>query len=270
MARSTRRLGPRLARADLALRHRSHFFVVMSIGVLLIVLVGFGPTLYLRLLFDVPPISAYAHVHGVLLTTWFALVVAQAVLIRRRSVRMHRRLGAAGVALGMAVVTSSIVVTAQFVERVMHAPTELDRRLSAMMGSGVDPPLTDLAATSLWGNLTSLALFATLLTLAVLMRDRSDAHKRLMMLASLSILAPAIARIARWPGLGGDLGPLVPIVMVSLLSAMIWFDFRIQRRVHWATLAGGAFVLVGIIASTIIARSDLGLAVVRSLDSSQW
>lgn len=104
-----------------------------------------------------------------------------------------------------------------------------------------------------------------LLGCAVVMRNRSDVHKRFMMLASLSIVAPAIARISRWPGLGGDLGPFVPIVMLLLLSAMVGFDLYSRRRMHWATLAGGGFLVLGIVASSVVARSDFGLWVLRRL-----
>jgi hypothetical protein len=194
--------------------------VAMSAAILAIVLIGFAPTLYLRVLFDVPPTPVYVYVHGALLTAWFVLVVVQTALIRGGGVTRHRRLGAAGVAVGVAVVVASTVVTLRFVNRILHAPAAQDVNLSAMMGFGADPPLLGLAATALWGNLTSLVTFAVLLACAVLMRRRADVHKRFMMLASLSILPPAIARISRWPGLGGDLGPLVPLVLLLLLSAM--------------------------------------------------
>ncbi len=239
--------------------------MAISAAILAIVLIGFTPTLYLRLLFDVPPIPGFLYLHGALLTAWFVLVVAQAALIRSRSVTAHRRLGVVGVCVGVAVVVTSSIVTFRFVDRIMHRPGETDITLSVMMGFGADAPLLGLAATALWGNLTSLATFTVLLGSAVLMRNRSDVHRRLMMLASLSILPPAIARISRWPGLGGDLGPFVPVVMVLLLLAMVWFDLNTRRRVHRATVIGGASVVLGIVAGTVLARSDFGLWVLRLL-----
>jgi len=53
------------------------FFPIVSAGLLAALLVGFAPTLFLRSLFDVPPIPAYLYVHGIVLTTWFVLVFAQ-------------------------------------------------------------------------------------------------------------------------------------------------------------------------------------------------
>ena len=263
MARRITEPGRGTIGAALARGFRTRFFFAMSAAILAIVLVGFAPTLYLRVLFDVPPIPLYVYVHGALLTVWFALLVVQSALIRGGGVAMHRRLGAVGVCVGLAVVVTSALVTFRFAHRIMHTPAEPDRNLSAMMGFGIDTPLLDLAATALWGNLTSLATFTGLLGCAVLMRNRGDVHKRLVILASLSILAPAIARISRWPGLGGDLGPLVPIVLLLLLSALVCYDFYSRQRVHWVTLAGGGLVVLGIVASSVVARSELGLWVVR-------
>lgn len=264
MARHISELGPGTVRSG-PRRPLARFFVAMSAMILGIVLMGFAPTLYLRGLFDAPPIPNYLYVHGALLTAWFAIVVAQTALIRGGGVGAHRRLGVVGVCVGVAVVVASVIVTLRFVDRVMHAPTEPDMNLSVMMGFEVAPPLVSLGATALWGNLTSLVTFTVLLGCAVLMRDRGDVHKRLMILASLSLLPPAIARISRWPGLGGDLGPLVPIVMLVLLFGMVSFDLYTRRRVHRATLVGGVLVVLGIIAGSAVARSDVGLWVLRRL-----
>jgi hypothetical protein len=52
-------------------RFATRFFLVASIVMLAIVVVGFAPTLLVRPLFDVPAIPAYLYVHGAVLCTWF-------------------------------------------------------------------------------------------------------------------------------------------------------------------------------------------------------
>jgi hypothetical protein len=77
-----------------------------------------------------------------------------------------------------------------------------------------------------------------LVTLAVVYRGRPDAHKRLMLLASISFMGPAVARISRWPLLGGEQGPFTPAVLLGLLAAVVVYDLITLRRVHPATLFG--------------------------------
>ncbi len=177
-------------------RPSRRFFVAISGAILAIVLLGFGPTLYLRAAFDVSPISPLLYLHGALMTGWFALVVVQATLIRGGRVATHRRLGIVGVCVGVGVVVAGTIVTLGIADRVMRAPTESDVALSALMGLGTETPLRGLAATALWGNLSSLTVFSVLVGWAALMRNRGDVHKRLMLFASLCILPPAIARIS--------------------------------------------------------------------------
>lgn len=74
----------------------------------------------------------------------------------------------------------------------------------------------------------------------VLRRRRPDAHKRLMMLASLAILYPAQARVGDMLGNGG-----LAIVggTIALWLSLVIHDFISRKRLHVATAVGG-FVLI--------------------------
>ena len=160
-------------------------------AILAIVFVGFAHTLYLRPLFDVPPIPVYLYLHGAVVTAWFGLVVVQTLLIRNGAVATHRRVGVAGLCLGVAVVVVSAIVTLRFVDRLMHTPTPQDVNLSVTLGFGADKPLVDLAATALWGNLTSLVTFGVLVGSAALLRRRARLSQ-----------APDDPRVAQHPAAG--------------------------------------------------------------------
>src|SRR5262245_49271621 len=79
---------------------RSRFMMAMSWVLLVVVLVGFSPSFYLRSFFPVPPIPAYLYVHGVIVTCWFLLLVAQTTLVATGNTAVHRKLGIAGLLLG--------------------------------------------------------------------------------------------------------------------------------------------------------------------------
>ena len=96
---------------------------------------------------------------------------------------------------------------------------------------------------------------------AMLLRRRSQAHKHLMLLASLAVLGPALARIARWPGFGGEQGPFVTLVSLALLLAIVAHDLYSTRRLH---PAGAALVLITI-ASMVIGGSELGRSILPGI-----
>ena len=89
--------------------------------------------------------------------------------------------------------------------------------------------------------------------------------RSLFLLASIAILGPALARIARWPGSGGEQGAFVPVIVLALLAAMIGYDVVATRRVHAATLVGAIMVSASIAAGVILGASELGLALVCGL-----
>jgi hypothetical protein len=51
---------------------------------LLVVIVGFSPTFYLRSAFNAPELSWRVLVHGLILTAWFLAFALQAALVARR------------------------------------------------------------------------------------------------------------------------------------------------------------------------------------------
>ena len=85
--------------------------------------------------------------------------------------------------------------------------------------------------------------FPVLFGLAVALRRREDAHKRLMLLASISLLPAAVGRIFRWPALGDIEAPATGASMLALLVAIAVCDVRARNGLHPA-IGWGAPLLV--------------------------
>lgn len=83
-----------------ASRRQTHFYRIAALLALAIVLVGFGRSFYFKSFFHAPPpLTLLLVIHGAIMSVWFALFLVQAQLVSARNLRMHRRLGVAGVAL---------------------------------------------------------------------------------------------------------------------------------------------------------------------------
>jgi hypothetical protein len=243
---------------------RDPFFAVMSAATLVIVLSGFAPTLYLRTVFKPVPIPWYLYLHGIVLTSWFVWFAMQTLLIQSRRTALHRRLGVVGAVLAVAVPFAGLLATSGVVGRVVANGIGLDADAS-VLGIGVSGPVLQFIAVVVWSNLGSAVTFAVLAWAGILLRRRAAAHKRLMLIATVSILGPALARLARLPFFGGEQGPFTGGILLALLAAVVIHDVVTMRKLHPATMLGISFAIAVNAICTSIATTDTGLSLVRWL-----
>jgi hypothetical protein len=189
----------------------------------LIVFAGFAPTYYLKTVFGTADLTTLKHVHGVVMTSWFALFATQAWLVSRHNVRLHRQLGVAGVLLAVLVVAVGMQLGIA----------------SARAGATPIPDIPPLVFLVM--PVGELVIFATLFTAAIAMRNRPAWHKRFMLLASVAILSPAFARI---PFVASGGPPAFFGFTDLVILACIAFDTVKNRRLHPAFAAGFVWVLV--------------------------
>ena len=210
------------------------FFLAMAGAIVGTAFAGFARTYYLKPFGDSAPLSLLVHIHGVVFTIWILLFVAQITFVAIRRTDWHRRLGVA-----MALIASAMVI--------LGAMTAVasSKRGVVPAGTGADQ-LGGLAFTI--GNIVA---FACLVTIGILLRRRFETHKRLMLLAAINLLPPAIGRI--WPN-------GAPLLFCLFVLAGPLYDRVSRGRVHAAYTWGGCFVLAffflpGFVGSTAPWRS---------------
>jgi hypothetical protein len=143
-----------------------------------------------------------------------------ALLGSGRTLRMHRRVGVAGVVLAAAVVVAGTTVAITGA-RLGHSPGP--------------PPLQFLAIP-----LMDMVVFAILAGSALHFRRRTDIHKRLMTLAAVGILTAAIART---PLIGNNILAAFGTTLLIALGCLAW-DTWTHRRLHPAF--GWGFALLAV------------------------
>lgn len=223
-------------------------FLLAHVFLLLIVLIGFGRTFYLRRLFIAHPLPLALVLHGIALTAWYGLAALQGWLALKAARRWHGRIAWLAAPVIVCVIISGI---------------QVNLNVALQIESAASPE-----NMFVWGNFMSLASFAILVTAGVKLRHRVVAHHRMMFFASLAIVGPAFARFAFWPvvGLGLAAAPLFAIVgMVALVLLAIGYDVAVFRRVQAATLAGLAGVIIPLIVGTAVAISGVGFALIHSV-----
>lgn len=119
---------------------RNPFFAMMSGVILLLVLSGFTPTLYLRPLFKPRPIPGYLFLPCIVLTPWFVWFCVQSVLVQSGRTALHRRVGIAGGVLAAVVPFAGLLATAGSVGRVVASGIPLLDDAASVLGIGVSGP----------------------------------------------------------------------------------------------------------------------------------
>jgi hypothetical protein len=221
--RSLASTAPPDARRALARKERL-FFGGMSIALLAAVVVGFGPSYYFSTISDSTVVlTRPLHLHGAAFTTWMVLLVVQTSLIAAGRTGIHRKLGVAGAVLGALMMgLGAYVAITRFQAGLMVPPPGI--------------PAGVLLAVAL----ATIVVFPVLFGAALLLRRRTDYHKRLVLIATLELVTAAVAR---WPGVTA-LGPPGFFGFTDLfLAPILIYDFSTRGRVHPATLWGGLFLI---------------------------
>lgn len=213
------------------------YFSVVAVAVTVTVLAGFIPLYTLRLLRHDPNLTLLVHAHGFVMTAWIALFLTQTLLIARHRVDLHRRLGMFGVGLASLVILVGMPTLVNAAARRSHDvhSTRFLWMLAAFDG-------------------LALVVFAGLVGAAIFLRRRGDYHKRLMLLATLSLLGPAFGRLTEYArGFRGnsDFGVLLLCVGTVLVCALV--DTMRSHRLHPAFVWGGVSV-IGMDVATYIAK----------------
>jgi len=226
---------------------RGGFFFGMAIAVAATVATGFAPTYYLKPLFAAPALPLFLQIHGALFTAWVLLFVAQTSLVAANRTDLHRRLGVVGAVLAVTMVISGPAVAIESARLARPALGVLARA----------SPLFVLVIP-----LASVVVFAILVGLGLYYRQRPDAHKRLMLLATLALLPPALGRIR----ILNAVGPQAFFgVTVLFIVAVVAYDYSTRRRVHAVSLWGGLFLAVSFPGRIALGHTDAWLTFARWL-----
>lgn len=221
------------------------FYTGIALVILAAVFLGFSRSFFLRPLFPgwPSPAEPIFYVHGAVATAWIMLLVVQTQLVAGGRLALHRRMGALGGALAVAMIVLGL-----------WASLVAAGRATGFVAVPV-PPLQFLAIP-----IFDLALFALFFGLAIARRRDMQSHKRWILLATLNLLPAAIAR---WPGMA-PLGPVGFFGITDLfIVALGAWDIRSRGRLHPVTLWGGLLLIASQPVRLMVSGTDGWLAFAR-------
>jgi hypothetical protein len=141
---------------------------------LAMILVGFGFD-FTNYLHETPAVPKVVHVHAAITTIWLLILTTQVLLVEVNNVKLHRKLG--WFAAGWAALTTFFAVWGELSYEAIHLHM---------------PGFTPAIIVVFMGE---LVCFSVLLTWGILLRKNVAAHRRIIVLANLSIAVAGFARI---------------------------------------------------------------------------
>ncbi len=170
----------------------------------------------------------WVHVHAVTFMGWVGFYLIQNTLILRGHVGQHQWLGRIGAVYVVWMVVVGLALT----------PTTLAFHRA--------PPFFT-PAYFLALDWTNIVVFASLITAALLNRHRSDWHKRLMLCATICVMAPAWGRLIVLAG-HQMTAPINAAMLLPYIVVGMVFDLITRRRIHPAWFWGvGALVAMAVV-----------------------
>jgi hypothetical protein len=216
----------------------------MSLAVIAAIFWGFARSYFLRSHYFSTPLALIAKVHGAVFLSWAVLLLVQTVLIARRRTDLHRRLGVFGAVLaGAMVVVGTAIAIVSLRYNFAHG------NLGALSFFAI--PVGDMV------------VFPILVAGALAWRRWTEVHKRLMLLATISVLDAAVAR---WPLAIMANGPIAFFAVTDLyIVAGVVFDVASRGRAYPAYLWGGLLIVGSQIARLAVSHTAGWIAFGRML-----
>jgi len=213
-------------------RAEGRFYIGMALAAVVTALAGFAPAI-----FDPAsrkaPLTWAIGLHGVVFSAWLALLLTQSLLVFNRRIAVHRVLGCVGAGLAVIMLVSGYFTTIAMARRGYDLSGDL-------IGESGDPLMVMVF------QLGDLLCFGILVAMGILFRHRPDAHKRLMMLATVGGLMPAALShiIGHSPFLRGFHPAIILIPWTAFLLAGAVHDRLYLGRMHPISLWGALVVWV--------------------------
>jgi hypothetical protein len=199
------------------------FFSAMPFVMLAMVLYGFARTYFLVGMVAAPLPNKLIHIHGAAFTSWMILLIVQTALVSTRHVKWHMKLGLFGFGLAAAMIVLGLLAAVDAMRR----------------GEG---PLGLDAQTFFVIPISGMLLFGVLVFYAYKLRRNTEAHKRLITIATIALMDAAVGR---WPiAVLQKYPPTQDLVILALLLMLVFFDLFNLHRVSKYTLRGALFVVV--------------------------
>jgi hypothetical protein len=186
-----------------------YFYFIMSLLIAAVVIYGFSHTIDHNLFHPnpIPPVILWCH--GIAFSGWVVFFIVQSALVRTHNVKIHRKLGWFGLALGIAMILLGLTTAVSMA------------RFHLQYGGGFGDPVAFLIVP-----FYDMLMFAVFFALAIWYRKMPERHRRFILIATCILTAAGWGRFPMMPDSWFDSG----VDLLVLLGATR--DLIVTKRIH--------------------------------------
>jgi len=208
---------------------KDNYFFVVNVILLIIVLIGFSPTFYLRPLSSQEPLPFYLIIHGISCTAWFIVIVIQSYLVRKGRIVQHKVYGKYfGLIAPILVLLGYAVLVYSIGNYHMQFPP-----ITSGVEIGGERQFTALIIV---GDAIQLIVYLIFVYLGYRYRSNGNFHKRAMLIASILICQQALVRLGKFehimigenPGASGGIYAMI-VPLIILLSLLVYDTIKFEK-----------------------------------------
>src|SRR5882762_4820495 len=208
------------------------FYSGMAVLLCVCVFIGFSPTYFQAGMLRAQLPSPILHVHGAVFTLWMLLFLVQAALISAHRVKWHRSLGTVAFCLPPIMIVLGVIAA-------------LDALHRGVQIGPLDPSVS-FAIPAI-----GIVAFTIVIYASWRARRRPDAHKRLILIATSSLVAAAFGRFP-WDRIGFPPAAGAVTGLGILLLILLVYEVISIRRIHRSTMWAAPVVFVTVALSVPI------------------
>jgi hypothetical protein len=212
------------------------FYGGMALFMIALVLIGFGPSFYLRGYMHSPrpnpTLTPMVMLHGIMFTLWMLIFWSQTMLIAANRRDLHIRMGVAGMVLA-----------------ILLLPLMYETAVYQVARANQPPFATPIGWTAV--PLALIPPFAIVVWQGWKQRKNGPAHKRLMLSAALMMMDPAVGRLPIVPPVLAGFA-ILNVLSLLTFAPLFWWDRKTLGKIHWATKLG-----VALFAAALVLRLPL-------------
>ena len=184
------------------------------IGLVVLVILGFWPT-YVSKYFDgTANFNFYFHFHAFLASLWIALLIAQPILIKKKKLNIHRKIGK----------LSYVIIPLLFTSIILLKHYRIDGKI------------TDGLGASLWLQVKDLVIIGIMFTIAIINKQNTQIHARAMIATGIVFIEPTLGRfiiLTLLPEPDCILGLAITVAIMYLLIISLIIIERKQFNGRW-------------------------------------